>query len=50
MRCSPDPATAEEAEKLVDKAVRLRLYAIQAIPRFYLRMILSGARVNVGEG
>jgi hypothetical protein len=29
MRCSPDPATAEEAEKLVDDAVRLRLYPIQ---------------------
>jgi hypothetical protein len=49
-RRSPDPATAEAAEKLVDNAVRLRLYAIQVIPRLYLRMILPGARVNVAEG
>jgi hypothetical protein len=46
-RRSSDPATAEAAEKLVDSAVRLRLYAIQAIPRLYLRMIFPGARVNV---
>jgi hypothetical protein len=46
-RRSPDPATAEAAKKLVDSAVRLRLYAIQAIPRLYLRMIFPGARVNV---
>jgi hypothetical protein len=39
-RRSPDPATAETAEKLVDNAIRLRLYAIQVIPRLYLRMIL----------
>jgi hypothetical protein len=26
MRCSPDAATAEPTEKLVDDAVRLRLY------------------------
>jgi hypothetical protein len=49
-RCGPDPATAEAAEKLVDNAVRLRLYAIQAIPRLYLRMILPGTRVDVAEG
>jgi hypothetical protein len=46
-RRSSDPATAEAAEKLVDSAVRLRLYAIQAITRLYLRMIFPGARVNV---
>ena len=49
-RCSPDPATAEAAEKVVDNAVRLRLYAIQVIPRLYLRMILPGACVNVVGG
>jgi len=38
-RRSPDPATAEAAEKLVDSAVRLRFYAIQVVPRLYLRMI-----------
>ena len=49
-RCSPDPATAEAAEKVVDNAIRLRLYAIQVIPRLYIRMIFPGARVNVVEG
>lgn len=49
-RCSPDPATVEAAEKVVDNAIRLRLYAIQIIPRLYLRMILPGAWVNVVGG
>jgi len=49
-RCSPDPATAEAAEKVVDNAIRLRLCAIQIIPRLYLRMILPGACVNVVGG
>ena len=50
VRCSPDPATAEAAEKVVDNAIRLRLYAIQVIPRLYLRMILPGARLNAAGG
>jgi len=41
-RGSPDPATAEAAEKLVDHAIRLRLYAFQAIPRLYFGIILPG--------
>jgi hypothetical protein len=45
-RHSPDPATAEAAEKLVDNAVRLRLYAFHAIVRLYLGMILPGARIS----
>lgn len=45
-RRSPDPATAEAAEKLVDNAVRLRLYAFHVIPRLYLGMILPGARIS----
>jgi hypothetical protein len=45
-RRSPDPATAEAAEKLVDNAVRLRLYAFQAIARLYLGMILPGAHIS----
>jgi hypothetical protein len=45
-RRSPDPATAEAAEKLVDNALRLRLYALHAIPRLYLGMILPGARIS----
>jgi hypothetical protein len=45
-RRSPDPATAEAAEKLVDNAIRLRLYAFQTIARLYLGMILPGARIS----
>jgi hypothetical protein len=45
-RRSPDPATAEAAEKLVQNALRLRVYALQAIPRLYLGMILPGSRIS----
>jgi hypothetical protein len=45
-RHSSDPATAEAAEKLVDNAIRLRLYASLAIPRLYLGMILPGAHIS----
>jgi hypothetical protein len=45
-RRSPDPATVEAAEKLVDNAIRLRLYACYAIPRLYLGMILPGSRIS----
>ena len=50
VRCSPDPATAEAAEKVVDNAVRLRLCAIEVIPRLYIRMIFPGSHVNVVGG
>jgi hypothetical protein len=45
-RRSSDPATAEAAHKLVDNALRLRLYALHVIPRLYLGMILPGARIS----
>jgi hypothetical protein len=45
-RRSSDPATAQAAEKLVDNAIRLRLYASLAIPRLYLGMILPGAHIS----
>jgi hypothetical protein len=45
-RRSPDPVTAEAAEKLVNNAIRLRLYALHAIPRLYLGMIVPGARIS----
>ena len=45
-RSSSDPATAEAAQKLVDNALRLRLYALHAIPRLYLGMILPGSRIS----
>jgi hypothetical protein len=45
-RRSSDAATAEAAQKLVDNAIRLRLYALHAIPRLYIGMVLPGARIS----
>jgi hypothetical protein len=39
-RLSPDPQVAAMAEKLIENAIRLRLYAFQAIPRLYMAIIL----------
>jgi hypothetical protein len=44
-RTDPDPATAAAAEKLIANAVQLRLYALQAIPKLYVAMVLPGRRV-----
>jgi hypothetical protein len=41
-RRSPDPAVAQAAVKLIDNAIRLRSYALQAIPKLYLAMIFPG--------
>ena len=43
-RSSPDPGVAAMAEKLRDNAIRLRLYALQAIPRIYISMVLPAGR------
>jgi hypothetical protein len=39
-RHSPDPAIATAAGKLIENAIRLRLYALQAVPRMYIAMLL----------
>jgi len=39
-RLSSDPQVARMAEELVENAIRLRLYAFQAIPRLYVAMIV----------
>ena len=41
-RDSADPQTAEAGGKLFEDAVSLRWYAIQVIPRLYLRVLLPG--------
>ncbi len=41
-RRSPDPAVAEAGEKLVQNALRLRLYAVQAVARLSAAMIFPG--------
>ncbi len=40
---SPDPTVADAADKLIENAQRLRLYAIQAVPRMYVSMVFPGA-------
>jgi hypothetical protein len=45
-RHSTDPATAQAAEKLVDNALRLRLYAFQVIARLYVGTIIPGVRIS----
>ena len=42
-RHSPEPAVAEAGEKLVNIAIRLRVYALQATAKLYLRMVFPGA-------
>jgi hypothetical protein len=40
---SPDPAVVAAAEKLIENALRLRLYALQAVPRMYVSMLFPSA-------
>ena len=40
---SADPAIVVAADKLLENALRLRLYAIQSLPRLYLSMIFPHA-------
>jgi hypothetical protein len=48
-RRSSDPSVAEAGQKLVDSALRLRLYAFQAMAKLYLAMIFPGARGSSNE-
>ena len=45
-RSSPEPAVAEEAQKLMDSAIRLRLYAFQTISRLYLGIIFPAWTIS----
>jgi hypothetical protein len=45
-RHSPNSSTAEAGEKLVDTAIRLRLYAFHAMAKLYLALVLPGPRVS----
>jgi hypothetical protein len=40
---SPDPTIVAAAEKLIENALRLRLYALQMVPRLYLGMLFPSA-------
>ncbi len=46
-RASSNPETAALAQQLVDTALRLRLYALQALTVLYLGMILPGRHISV---
>jgi hypothetical protein len=45
-RQNSDPAIAAAAEKLVGNALRLRLYAFQAIPRLYVTAVVPWAHAS----
>lgn len=45
-RRNPDPAIAEAGEKLVDSAIRLRLFALQATAKLYVGIVFPAARVS----
>ena len=44
-RQAGDPAIASTANKLLENALRLRLYSIQTLPRLYLSMVFPRARL-----
>jgi hypothetical protein len=48
-RRSPEPAIAEAGEKLVNSAIRLRVYSFQAIVKLYLGMILPGSQLSTSN-
>jgi hypothetical protein len=48
-RHSPDPATFQAAARLIDNAIRLRSYALRAIPKLYLAMVLPGRRFSLAR-
>lgn len=45
-RKNPDPKIALAAEQLVSSAIRLRLFAIIAIPKLYLAILIPGAHLS----
>jgi hypothetical protein len=45
-RRSPNQSTAEAGAKLVDTAIRLRIYAFQATAKLYWGLVLPGVRIS----
>jgi hypothetical protein len=45
-RRSPDAATVEAADRLVANAIQLRFYALQAMARLYVGIVVPGAHVS----
>jgi hypothetical protein len=48
-RRSPEPSIAEAGEKLVENAIRMRLYAMQASIRIYIAIVLPQIPVQAGR-
>lgn len=48
-RLSAEPAIVEAGEKLVDSALRLRLFALQATAKLYLGILLPGIRISASS-
>jgi hypothetical protein len=47
-RHSPDPEIVASATRLIDNAIQLRLYALQAIPKLYIALLFPvGSRWHV---
>jgi hypothetical protein len=46
-RLNSNPETAASAQNLMDTALRLRLYALQALVVLYLGILLPGRRISV---
>lgn len=50
---SPDPEVVEMAQRLIDEATQLRLYAFRAIPRIYFAILFPGqgtSLIRVADG
>jgi len=45
-KLSPNQSTAEAGAKLVDTAIRLRIYAFQATAKLYWGLVLPGVRIS----
>ncbi|HTR65272.1 MAG TPA: hypothetical protein VMH85_05845 [Terriglobales bacterium] len=45
-RRSPVPEVAEAGEKLVDSAIRLRIYAFQALAKLYVAILFPAAQIS----
>jgi hypothetical protein len=46
---SSDPTIAAAGQRLIDSALRLRLYAILAMAKLYLAIALPGTRLSTGR-
>jgi hypothetical protein len=48
-RRSPDATIAAAGQRLVDNALRLRLYSLRAMPKLYLGILLPGVRMSPAD-